>query len=99
VTELNFELQPLIHAALGGHQQHRSNIVGRAAPPLFLRREPSGKVLLRVGQNHALVGLPKLTRTFSSCGVLRRKKGAVFWLQLLQAAVIAAGHTSLPVCH
>jgi hypothetical protein len=31
------------HAALGGRQQPRSNIKGRAAPPLFLRREPSGK--------------------------------------------------------
>jgi hypothetical protein len=46
VTELTFELQPVIHkrtapptqkghAELGGHQQHRSNIEGRAAPPLF----------------------------------------------------------------
>jgi hypothetical protein len=33
------------HAALGSRQQHRSNIKDRAAPPLFLRREPSGKLL------------------------------------------------------
>jgi hypothetical protein len=31
------------HTALGGRQQNRSNIKGRAAPPLFLRREPNGK--------------------------------------------------------
>jgi hypothetical protein len=43
------------HAALGSRQQYRSNIEGRAAPPLFLRREPNGKLLYVVGQNLALV--------------------------------------------
>jgi hypothetical protein len=52
------------HPALAGHQQLQSNIEGRAAPPLFLRREPNGKCALRVGQNLALVGLPKLARAF-----------------------------------
>jgi hypothetical protein len=43
---------------------YRRNISSRAAPPLFLRREPSGKSALRVGQNLALVGLPKPTGAF-----------------------------------
>ena len=38
---------PLPVAALTAHQQYRSTITGRAAPPLYLRREPNGKSALR----------------------------------------------------
>jgi hypothetical protein len=33
------------NGSLSGHQRYRRSIISRAAPPLFLRREPSGKVL------------------------------------------------------